>query len=136
VVVGYQDGCCALPDSLYKDFRNLSELHTVCKGLVHEPYGLGFFFLNLKVVGDPLVSIHVVGRELSLCEALAPFPLDVLADRQAFLLCVGGQDRQLQLPVRGERIDVFPFKADRYAPFLQMPYGLQEVDSIAGITAD
>jgi len=114
----------------------LGERHAVGEGAVHEPHRVGLIGDNLEPVAGPPVAVHAVGQEGALGEALSDAPLDVLADGQALLLRVRGEDGEHQLPVAGERVEALALESHRDAHRLQAPHGVQQVDGVSREAAD
>ena len=95
-------------------------------------YNGGFFRYNDQLVAFPAISEYsevAVGN--ALLHAFSGTPFYIVAETDNFFLCKGGQQCQHDLAITGKQIDVFFFKADLDAQFLQVTDGLQKVHGVS-----
>ena len=86
----------------------------------------------------PLIAEKLLVRKADLTVG-EPFPLspsDVLGDGAGFFLCKAAHDGQEQFSLAVKRVDVFFFKIDLDAFFLQLSYRHQTVNCVPGETTD
>lgn len=105
--------------------------------IVDEPDDFGLLRLDDQMVVLPAVAVN---REASvgdtLLETLSGAPFHVLREAPDFLLCEGSQQGQHDLAVTAEGIDAFLLEPNLDAQFLQVPDGLQQVNSVSGKAGD
>ena len=102
---------------------------------VDAPHHLRFFRhdLWLAVLALAVTEEVLVGHgNLAVCEALPLAPCHVFRDAAALFLCKAGHDRDEQLTLGVQRIDVFFLEVHLDALFLELTHGGQAVHSVAG----
>jgi len=94
---------------------------------------LGLWFIDFDSIPGNAVSIHIPeAHQFSVLEALPNSPFAVVADRFAFFLRKGSENRQHQLAISADGVDILLLEEDVDAYGLQLPHRLQKRHGVSG----